>query len=119
MEVATAIFNIGVGVGLVLVGAALLVLAVASVPLLMESRALVADSRRLAALADSELRPILVSARELTSNVEVLSEDAAVKLDRLSDMMNALQQTLETVQVTAKPRRSPVRSVESSDAREE
>jgi uncharacterized protein YoxC len=119
MEVATAIFNIGVGIGLVLVGAALLVLAVAMVPLLRESRALVADSRRLAALADSELRPILASARELTSNVEVLSEDVAVKLDRLTDLMNALQQTLETVQVTATPRPSPVRSVESLDAREE
>jgi uncharacterized protein YoxC len=119
MELATTVFNIGVGVGLALVGIALVVLAIATVPLLRESRALVAESRRLAALIDTELRPILLGAREVTSNVEVLSEDVAVKLDRLTDLMNALQQTLDTVQITAAPRPGPVRSVESWDAREE
>lgn len=119
MELATAVFNIGVGVGLLLLGMALLVLAIATVPLLRESRALVAESRRLTALLDAELRPILASGRELTANVEVLSEDVAVKLDRLTDLMNALQQTLETVQFTASPRPAPFRSVESWDAREE
>ena len=55
-----------------------------------------ADLRRLTATTGTELQPILIQARELTSNVEVLSEDVAVKLDRLSDIMNSLQLSLET-----------------------
>jgi hypothetical protein len=63
-------------------------------------------------LLDAELRPILASARELSGNVEVLSEDVAVKLDRLTDLMNALQTSLETVQITAAPRQVPSRQPE-------
>jgi hypothetical protein len=62
------------------------------------------DLRRLTRATDSELRPILTHARELTSNVEVLTEDVAVKLDRLTDLMNSVQHSLETVQITAAPR---------------
>jgi uncharacterized protein YoxC len=104
MELALAIFQIGAGLGILAVGLALGWLALQVTPLLRETRALAADTRRLAMLADDELRPILASARELTSNVEVLSEDVAVKLDRLTDIMNALQHSLDTVQITATPR---------------
>jgi uncharacterized protein YoxC len=104
MELALAIFQIGAGLGILAVGLALGWLVIQVTPLLRETRALAADTRRLALLADDELRPILASARELTSNVEVLSEDVAVKLDRLTDIMNALQHSLDTVQITATPR---------------
>jgi uncharacterized protein YoxC len=104
MELALAIFQIGAGLGILAVGLALGWLVIQVTPLLRETRALAADTRRLTMLADDELRPILASARELTSNVEVLSEDVAVKLDRLTDIMNALQHSLDTVQITATPR---------------
>jgi hypothetical protein len=107
MELALAIFQIGAGLGILAVGLALGWLVIQVTPLLRETRALAADTRRLALLADDELRPILASARELTSNVEVLSEDVAVKLDRLTDIMNALQHSLDTVQITATPRPTP------------
>jgi hypothetical protein len=109
MELALAVFNIGAGLGVLAAGLALGWLALQVTPLLRETRALAADTRRLAMLADDELRPILASARELTSNVEVLSEDVAVKLDRLTDIMNALQHSLDTVQITAVPRQEPPR----------
>jgi hypothetical protein len=107
MELALAVFQIGAGLGILAVGLALGWLVIQVSPLLRETRALAADTRRLAMLADDELRPILASARELTNNVEVLSEDVAVKLDRLTDIMNALQHSLDTVQITATPRPAP------------
>jgi hypothetical protein len=107
MELALAVFNIGAGLGVLAAGLALGWLAIQAAPLLREMRALASDTRRLAMLADDELRPILASARELTSNVEVLSEDVAVKLDRLTDIMNAMQHSLDTVQITAMTRPEP------------
>jgi uncharacterized protein YoxC len=104
MDVALAIFNIGAGLGILAAGGALAYLAWQTIPLIRESQALASDLRRLTKTADQELRPILTNARELTSNAEVLSEDVAVKLDRLNDLMNALQHSLDTVQVTASPR---------------
>ena len=104
MDLALAIFNIGAGLGVLAAGAALASLAWQATPLIRETRALTADLRRLTRATDSELRPILNHARELTSNVEVLSEDAAVKLDRLTDLMNSVQHSLDTVQITAAPR---------------
>lgn len=104
MDVAVAIFNIGAGLGVLAAGAALAYLAWQTAPLVRESRALTADVRRLTRATETELRPILAHARELAGNVEVLSEDVAVKLDRLSDLMNSLQASLDTVQITATPR---------------
>ena len=109
MDVALAIFNIGAGLGVLAAGAALAYLAWQSTPLIRESRALTADVRRLTRTTEAELRPILAHARELASNVEVLSEDVAVKLDRLSDLMNSLQHSLDTVQITAAPRQDAPR----------
>jgi hypothetical protein len=119
MDLALAIFNIGAGLGVLAAGGALVYLAWQTTPLIRESRALTADLRRLALTADTELRPILTHARELTSNVEVLSEDVAVKLDRLSDIMNSLQLSLDTVQITAGPRRQEAAPVESWETRED
>jgi hypothetical protein len=112
MDVALAIFNIGAGLGVLAAGVALAYLAWRATPLIRETRALTADLRRLTRATDSELRPILNHTRELTSNVEVLSEDVAVKLDRLTDLMNSLQHSLDTLQVTASPRLEDTRPVD-------
>lgn len=123
MDLALAIFNIGAGLGVLAAGAALAYLAWQTTPLIRESRALATDLRRLARTTDQELRPILAHTRELTSNVEVLSEDVAVKLDRLSDLMNSLQHSLEGGQLTlaagGTPGRSEERPVESWETRED
>jgi hypothetical protein len=111
MDLALAIFNIGAGLGVLAAGVSLAYLAWRATPLIRETRGLTADLRRLTRATDSELRPILNHARELTSNVEVLSEDAAVKLDRLTELMNSVQHSLDTVQITAAPREGePIRS---------
>jgi hypothetical protein len=119
MELALAVFNIGAGLGVLAAGAALAYLAWQTTPLIRETRGLAADLRRLTRATDTELRPILSHARELTSNVEVLSEDVAVKLDRLTDLMNSLQHSLDTVQITAAPRRDDPWPVESWETRED
>jgi hypothetical protein len=119
MDVALAIFNIGAGLGVLAAGGALVYLAWQMTPLIRESRALALDLRRLTRTTDSELRPILAHAREVAGNVEVLSEDVAVKLDRLTDLMNGLQQGLERGQLTLAPRRAEGWPVESSETRED
>lgn len=118
MDVALAIFNIGAGLGVLAAGGALIYLAWQLTPLIRESRGLTRDLRQLTRTTDQELRPILSHAREVTSNVEVLSEDVAVKLDRLSDLINSVQQGLDRVEISAGPRRSEARSVESWETRE-
>ena len=119
MDVALAIFNIGAGIGVLLAGGALAYLAWQTTPLIRETRALTGDLRRLTRATDAELRPILSHTRELTSNVEVLSEDVAVKLDRLTDLMNGLQSSLERGQLTIAPGRPEARPVESWETRED
>ena len=119
MDLALAIFNIGAGIGVLAAGGALVYLAWQTTPLIKESRALALDLRRLTRTTDSELRPILAQARELTSNVEVLSEDVAVKLDRLSDIMTALQVSLERGQLTLATGRPEGWPVESSQTPED
>jgi hypothetical protein len=118
MDVALAIFNIGAGLGVLAAGGALVYLAWQTTPLIKESRALTNDLRRLTRAADAELRPILASTRELTDNVEVLSEDVAVKLDRLNDLLNALQRGVERGQLTVDPGRPERLPVESWETRE-
>jgi hypothetical protein len=119
MDVALAIFNVGAGIGVLLAGGALVYLAWQTTPLIKETRALTGDLRRLTRATDAELRPILSHTRELTSNVEVLSEDVAVKLDRLTDLMNGLQSSLERGQLTIAPGRPEARPVESWETRED
>ena len=119
MDLALAIFNIGAGLGLIAAGGALVYLAWQTTPLIRESRALAGDLRRLVRTTDQELRPILAHTRELTSNAEVLSEDVAVKLDRLTDLMNALQQGLDGGRITMATGRPEQRPVESWERRED
>ncbi|MDP9244435.1 MAG: DUF948 domain-containing protein [Chloroflexota bacterium] len=115
MDVAVLIFNVGVGLGVLLVGAGLLLLAIRVLPLIRETQTLVREARAVVDTADPEIGPILRHAREVGANVELLSEDVAVKLDRLTDLMNALQQSVDSAQVTAAPHRQPLGSVESWD----
>jgi hypothetical protein len=121
MDLALAIFNIGAGLGVLAAGGALVYLAWQATPLIRESRGLTTDLRRLARTTDQELRPILAHARELTSNAEVLTEDVAVKLDRLTDLMNSLQTNLEGGRITvgsggaARPDRLSVESWETHE----
>jgi hypothetical protein len=119
MDVALAIFNLGVGLGVLAAGGALVYLAWQTTPLIKESRALTADLRRLTRAADAELRPILATTRELTGNVEILSEDVAVKLDRLTDLMNALQQAVDRGQISVAAGHPERRPVESWETRED
>ena len=119
MDLALAIFNIGAGLGVLAAGGALVYLAWQMRPLIKETRALTLDLRRLTRTTDSELRPILAHAKELTSNAEVLTEDVAVKLDRLTDLMNSLQQGLDRGQLTLAPGRPEGWPVETSQTRED
>lgn len=119
MDLALVIFNIGAGLGVLAAGGALAYLAWQTTPLIRDSRALAADLRRLARTTDSELRPILAHTRELAGNVEVLSEDVAVKLDRLNDLMNALQLRLDSGEGSLAARRPEPASVESWETRED
>ena len=119
MDLVTAIFNVGVGLGVLLVGAGVVALSVATLPLIAESRALAREARQLLEVADAELRPTLVHTRDLVANVEVLSEDVAVKLDRLTDLMNHLGVTLEEVRGAAATGRVSLGPVESSPTPEE
>lgn len=118
MDVAVAIFNIGAGLGVLAAGLSLAYLACRVTPLIRESRALARDLRRLARKTDEELKPILEHARTLTTNVEVLSEDVAVKLDRLTGLMSSLEDGLETGRITVGAGRSGALPVESWETRE-
>lgn len=118
MEVAVAIFNIGAGLGVLAAGLSLAYLAWRATPLIGESRALARDLRELARTADDELKPILEHARTLTTNVEVLSEDVAVKLDRLTGLMSSLEEGVDSGRVTVGAGRSGALPVESWETRE-
>ncbi len=115
MDVALAIFNVGVGIGVLTAGIALAVLAWQTSPLIRESRALTSDLRRLAKLTEQELKPILAQVREVSGNVEVLSEDAAVKLDRLGQILTDLQAAVEAGRGTPAIGRAAGWPVESAE----
>lgn len=119
MDLVTVIFNVGVGLGVLLVGIGLVTLSVALLPLLRESRALAQETRQLLGVADAELRPTLSHARDLVANAEVLTEDVAVKLDRLTDLMNHLGTTLEAVRAAVATGRVSLGPVESTPIPEE
>ena len=119
MELVTAIFKVGVGLGVMLIGFELAALALVSVPLMRETQLLARETRGLLRIADEELKPTLMHARDLVANAEVLTEDVAVKLDRLTDLMNHLGTTLEEVRSAAATGRVSLWPVESSPAPEE
>lgn len=91
MELALTIFNVGAGVGIALVGAAVAYLAWRLTPLVAETRELTRDLRRLAHTTETELGPLIERAREVTRSAEVLTDDAAVKVARLTDAVDALE----------------------------
>jgi hypothetical protein len=119
MDLALLIFNVGAGLGVLAAGLALAYLAWRTTPLIRESRALAADVRRLVERADAELRPLAAQAREVVGNAEVLSEDAAVKLERLGDVLTALDEAAGRRGEAAPARRPEGWPVESTETREE
>lgn len=119
MDIAIAIFNIAAGLGVLAAGLALAYLAWQAAPLIRESRALTKDLRRLAHTADAELQPMLARARELATNVEVLSEDAAVKLERLDGALATLEAGLASDRLTVAAGHPEPRPVESWEMRQD
>lgn len=118
MELALAIFNAGAGIGLLAVGGALAYLAWRLTPLIAESRALARDLRRLARTTETELRPLLDRAREVTRSAEVLTDDAAVRVARLAEIVEVLEEvSRRPITVGAHPGR--VGSVESTETPDE
>lgn len=107
MELAETVFRIGVGVGALLVGIGLLVGVVALLPLARDARALARDARRLSRLAEEELPELLVQARSVAANAELLTEDMAVRLE---------QSRVAAELATGRP---PGMSVQSGDAAED
>ena len=118
MDVAETIFRVGVGIGALLVGIGVVALALAIRPLARDTRALANDARRLARVAEGELPEILTHARELSANAEVLSEDVAVKLERLGELANAVEEAV-AVREPASDERVPIGPVQSRDVRED
>ncbi len=97
MEWPAVLYSVGVGIGLFLVGVALIALTVSAIPLIREARRLAGDARRLAALTEDELRPTLRDVRETAANLNELSVDVAPKLERLGDLMENADRTLDSV----------------------
>ena len=118
MELALAVFNIGAGIGILAVGASVAYLAWRLTPLIAETRALTHDLRRLTRTTEAELRPILDRAREVTRSAEVLTEDAAVKVARLAEMVEVMEDASRRP-VTAATYPAPVGSVESTETQDE
>jgi hypothetical protein len=119
MDVALAIFNIGVGLGVLAAGISVVYLAWQTTPLIRESRALARDLRRLARSTDEELRPLLVQAREVAGGVEVLSADVAVQVERLSEATAALERSIGSASVPVAAGRGETLPVESWETRED
>lgn len=119
MDVALLIFNVGAGLGVLAAGLALVFLAWRTTPLIRESRELTADVRRLVRTADAELRALAAQAREAVGNAEVLTEDAAVKLERFGDVLSALDELAAGRQGPASARRAEGWPVESTETRED
>ena len=119
MELALTIFNVGAGVGIALVGAAVAYLAWRLTPLIAETRELTRDLQRLSQVTETELRPLLDRAREVTRSAEVLTDDAAVEVARLTETLNALEDVAGRGPSTLAPHRAAAGSVESAHIQEE
>lgn len=118
MEFALASFNVGAGLGILAVGASVVYLAWRLTPLIAETRALTHDLRRLTRTTEAELRPLLDRAREVTRSAEVLTDDAAVRVARLAETVEILEEAARRpVTATAYP--APVGSVESTETQDE
>lgn len=118
MELALTVFNVGAGIGLLAVGLAVAYLAWRLTPLIAETRALTNDLRRLTRATEGELRPLIERAREVTRSAEVLAEDAAVRVARLADAVEALDEVAHRPSLAAGRPEAPFGSVESSQTPE-
>ncbi len=118
MELALTLFNVGAGLGIMAVGVAVAYLVWRVTPLIAETRMLTQDLRRLARTTDSELRPLLDRARDATRSAELLADDAAVKVARLADAVEVLED-IARGQNTAVAHPAAVGSVESTQTPEE
>ncbi|MEP7081866.1 MAG: hypothetical protein ABI841_02695 [Chloroflexota bacterium] len=118
MELALAIFNVGAGIGILAVGASVAYLAWRLTPLIAETRALTHDLRRLTRTTEAELRPLLDRAREVTRSAEVLTDDAAVRVARLAEMVEVMEEAARRP-ITATAHPAAVGSVESTETSEE
>lgn len=118
MELALTVFNIGAGLGILAVGVSVAYLAWRLTPLIAETRALTEDVRRLTRATEAELRPMLDRARDTVRAAEVLTDDAAVKVARLRDAVDTLD---EIARATGTPPGHPgtAGSVEFGQTREE
>ncbi|MDQ3879691.1 MAG: hypothetical protein M3295_01205 [Chloroflexota bacterium] len=101
MEVASFVYSAGVGIGLLLIGIATLVLVVAGLPLIGETRRLVTDLRRLAGLADAELRPTLERLRETATRLDGATGELPPRLERLDVLMENADATLTSVRTAS------------------
>ena len=118
MELAVTIFNVGAGLGILAVGLAVAWLAWRATPLIAETRELTRDIRRLSRATESELRPMLDRARDTVRAAEVLTDDAAVKVARLRDAVDTLDEIARgAIPPSAHP--AAAGSVEFSHAPEE
>jgi uncharacterized sporulation protein YeaH/YhbH (DUF444 family) len=118
VELALTVFNVGAGVGILAVGVAVAYLAWRVTPLIAETRALTNDLRRLTRAAEGELRPLLDRAREVTRSAEVLTEDAAVRVARLAEAVDALDEVARRPQPVATRPDVRFASVESTQTPE-
>lgn len=117
MELALTIFNVGAGLGILAVGLAVAYLAWRVTPLIAETRALTRDIRRLTRATEAELRPLLDRARDTARAAELLTEDAAVRVARLADAVEVLEEIAGGAAGPA--HHAPVGSVESAHTAED
>lgn len=118
MELALTVFNVGAGIGILVVGVAVAYLAWRVTPLIAETRALTNDLRRLTRATEGELRPLLDRAREVTRSAEVLAEDAAVRVARLAEAVEVLDEVAQRHAVAVGRPEPRFGSVESSQTPE-
>ena len=118
MELALTVFNVGAGIGILAVGLAVAYLAWRLTPLIAETRALTSELRRLTRATEGELRPLLDRARDVTRSAEVLAEDAAVRVARLADAVDALDGVTHREPVAVARPEPRFGSVESSQTPE-
>jgi hypothetical protein len=118
VELALAVFNVGAGIGLLAVGASVAYLAWRLTPLIAETRALTHELRRLTRTAETELRPLVERAGEVTRSAEVLTDDAAIRVARLTELVEVMEGVARSP-ITAAPHPAAVGSVESTETPEE
>jgi uncharacterized membrane protein YccC len=118
VELAVTIFNVGAGLGILAVGVAVAWLAWRATPLIDETRQLTRDLRRLTRATEAELRPMLDRARDTVRAAEILTDDAAVRVARLRDAVDALDEVARAA-IPPSPHPAGVGSVEFSHAPEE